>query len=312
MTHLLSLIVAVALTVAGCTAPPQTNPDWIVAEPAALDAATTMNKEFRDRYAETRDKMRADLDVILFVSSGRMMLRQKGEPDWIRSFSPPVVDQYKVIAHVPLGTYVMALPYADKPASDELRAKAAAYREKARALADQLDHLAIPPAQRPRQRLMLDPSLAMLDKLASDGTVGRAELEAFARRMGPPQLENADISAAILLDTLHATTQEMRAKLKPGQWERLYVLVMGGKMPRAGNLQFEYFVRVLGRGEIERRLIYTEGLTNPDLAFPLMGTILIDRTIGHGFFNDRYRMDRDLLSDGARKHLDQMFGRPGR
>ena len=303
-----ALLLAASLAIlCGCAEQRSAIHDDAIATPEAADAVGVMNREFRERYAETREQLRGELEAILFVSSGRMTLRQKGEPDWVKSFSPPIVDQYKTIAHVPLGLYVMAVPFADAPASDALRAKATTYRDKARTLAARLDDLAIPPTERPRQRLMLDGSLAMLDRLVADGAVSRRELDAFARRMGTPQLINADIAATLTLDTLAAVTAEMSTRLKPGQWEKLYVFAMGGKMPRGGNLQYEYFVRLMGRGEIERRLLYTEGLTNPDLAAPLAGTVVIDRTIAGAFFGDRYRLDRDLLSEGARKHLVTMF-----
>ena len=244
-------------------------------------------------------------DAVLIVGGARMVLRQRGEPEWSRVFNTQLVDQYKTVAHVPLGLYSMALPYADGPASDELRRKAGVYRDKTRAFSAVADQLEIPATQRPRQHAMFESSLAVLDKLIADGTILRRVLEAFARRMGPLQLANADLAAAVHLDNLAAATTEMRTRLKPGQWEKTYVLVTGSKMPRVGNLQYEYFVR----NEIERRLLYTEGLTSPDTAAPLVGTLEIDRNIGQAFFADRYRMDRDLLADGARKHLDQMFGR---
>ncbi|NQW50386.1 MAG: hypothetical protein HQ465_04010 [Rhodospirillales bacterium] len=307
LRQILAFAAAIAILCACTEQRPIVAHDDTIATPEASDAVGVMNREFRERYAETREQLRTEVEAVLFVSFGRMTLRQKGEPDWVQSFSPPIVDQYKTIAHVPLGIYVMAAPFADGPASDALRAKATTYRDKARTLAASVDGLAIPPAERPRQRLILDGSLQMLDRLVSDGTVSRRELDAFARRMGPPQLANADIAAALTLDELAAVTAEMRTRLRPGQWDKLYVLVMGNKMPRAGNLQYEYFVRLMGRGEIERRLLYSEGLTNPDAAAPLIGTLVIDRDAALAFFGDRYRLDRVLLADGARKHLDSMF-----
>ncbi len=306
-----ALLLAAGAFLLGSCAPelPPTETAVGPAPPEVSDTVATMNREVRERYAETREKLRGEVDAVLIVGGARMVLRQRGEPEWSKVFNTQLVDQYKTIAHVPLGLYAMALPYADGPASDELRRKAAVYRDKTRAFAIVADQLEIPPAQRPRQHAMLEASLAVLDKLVADGTITRRDLEAFARRMGPLQLANADLAAAIHLDNLAAATAEMRARLKPGQWEKMYVLVTGSKMPRAGNLQYEYFVRLMGRNEIERRLLYTEGLTTPDTAAPLIGTLEIDRSIGQAFFADRYRIDRDLLADGARKHLDQMFGR---
>jgi hypothetical protein len=302
------LLLAAALLAAACAERPAEDPPARSAAPAeAVEATLAMNRAFRERYAETRERLRGDVEAVLLVSGARMVLRQKGEPEWAKFYGKAIIDQYKVVTHVPLGVYVMTAPYADGPASDELRDKAAAYRERARAFAAILGQLEIPVSQMPRQRLMVDGSLALLDRLVADGTVSKRELDAFARRMGPPQLINADLAAAAQLDSLHAATAEMRARLKPGQWEKLYVLVMGSKMPRGGNIVYEYFVRVLGRSEIERRLLYTEGLTTPDTAAPLVGTVVIDRDAAQAFFGDRYRLDRDLLGDGARKHLDQMF-----
>ncbi len=304
------LLAAGALVLCGCaTELPPTETAVGPAPPEVTDTVAVMNREVRERYAETREKLRADVDAVLIVGGARMVLRQRGEPEWSKVFNTQLVDQYKTVAHVPLGVYSMALPYADGPASDELRRKAGVYRDKTRAFAVVADQLEIPATQRPRQHAMFDGSLAVLDKLIADGTVLRRDLEAFARRMGPLQMTNADLAAAVHLDNLAAATTEMRTRLKPGQWEKTYVLVTGSKMPRVGNLQYEYFVRLMGRNEIERRLLYTEGLTSPDTAAPLVGTLEIDRNIGQAFFADRYRMDRDLLADGARKHLDQMFGR---
>jgi hypothetical protein len=308
MRRLSALLLTAATLLAACIERPAEDPPARSEAPAeAVEATLAMNRAFRERYAETRERLRADVEAVLLVSGARMILRQKGEPEWVKFYGKAIIDQYKVVTHVPLGVYVMAVPYADGPPSDELRTKAAAYRDRARAFSAVLDQLEIPVSQMTRQRLMVDGSLKLLDRLVAQGTVSKRELDAFARRMGPPQLINADLAAAAQLDSLHAATAEMRARLKPGQWDKLYVLVMGQKMPRGGNIVYEYFVRVMGRGEIERRLLYTEGLTTPDTAAPLVGTVVIDRDAAQAFFGDRYRLDRDLLGDGARKHLDRMF-----
>lgn len=306
MRRLLAIALAALLAVA-CVEQPAEDPPARSAAPAeAVEATLAMSRAFRERYAETREKVRAEVDTVLLVSGARMILRQKGEPEWVKFYGKPIIDQYKVVAHVPLGAYVLAAPYADGAVSEELREKATAYRERARAFSAVLGQLEIPESQMPRQRLLVGGSLEFLDRVVADGRVSKRDLDAFARRMGPPQLINADLAAAAQLDALHAATTEMRQRLKPGQWERAYVLVMGAKMPRGGNITYEYFVRLMGRGEIERRLLYTEGLTTPETAAPLVGTIAIDRDAAQAFFGDRYRLDRDLLSDGARKHLDRM------
>jgi hypothetical protein len=78
-------------------------------------------------------------------------------------------------------------------------------------------------------------------------------------------------------------------------------------MPRDGYAQFQYFERVLGAHENGRRLIYAEGLTTREAALDLLGTIVTDRGAGLYFFDDVMRMDRDVMADGAKKRLDQIF-----
>jgi hypothetical protein len=85
---------------------------------------------------------------------------------------------------------------------------------------------------------------------------------------------------------------------------------MGAKLPRVGNLQYEYFANALGRGA-DRRLIYAESVFDQARAMSLLATIVTDRKVGEAFFDDDTRMERDLLADGAQEHLMRIFGRLG-
>ena len=126
--------------------------------------------------------------------------------------------------------------------------------------------------------------------------------------MGALQLRNADAAAALQIDRIHAIVTRWRTEeLSLDDWNRMYVVVLGFKMPRDGYAQFQYFERVLGSHESGQRLVYAEGLTTRDAALDLLGTIVTDRGAALYFFNDVMRMDRDVLADGAKKRLDQIF-----
>ena len=79
-------------------------------------------------------------------------------------------------------------------------------------------------------------------------------------------------------------------------------------MPRADNVGTQYFQRLLGPAELERRILYTEGIFETDAALRVLGTIVTDRALAADFFGDPTRMDRDFLGEGARKRLDRLFG----
>ena len=45
-----------------------------------------------------------------------------------------------------------------------------------------------------------------------------------------------------------------------------------------------------------------------DAALTQLGGLVVDRAVARDFFAEEMRMDRDLLADGARRRLDQVFG----
>ncbi|MCK6451572.1 MAG: hypothetical protein L6R19_12065 [Alphaproteobacteria bacterium] len=136
-------------------------------------------------------------------------------------------------------------------------------------------------------------------------------LDAYAGALGPLLLANATDAARAQLDGLHAPVQRWRARMADEEWRRLFVLVMGGRQPREGNLAFSYFVQAMGPQAAGRRLIYAENLRTPEDALALLATIVVDRRVGTAFFDDDTRMERDLLADAAQEHLLHVFGRLG-
>ena len=65
-----------------------------------------------------------------------------------------------------------------------------------------------------------------------------------------------------------------------------------------------------GVGLESRHLIYAESLSGNRDQLDLMATTIIDGDAGEAFFGDRWRMSRDLLADGAERHLRRMRFEP--
>jgi hypothetical protein len=147
-----------------------------------------------------------------------------------------------------------------------------------------------------------------MERTLAAGRVDRAALAAYASAMAAPTLANGDDAAALQIDGLHAVVSGWRATMPAAEWRDLHVLVLGPKLPRAGNLSIQYFQRVMGRDALDRRLLYAEGIFEREAALGLLGTVVIDRALAQAFFGDPARMDRDFLADGARKRLDRLFG----
>lgn len=277
------------------------------ADPAAEATLEAFNKAAREAYAAGRAQMLARTDPVVLVAFDTLILRRKGEETKV-DFTPKSYHRLKSTAHVALGLYG-----ALAPAGEGWMATVSDLRTKALAVREALERLDFTPAQLDRQRQLIDLSTAYIDRTLAAGRLDRQALAAYGQSIAPLVLANSNDAARDQLDGLHAAFDPWRRQLSPEEWARLYVLVLGSKMPRDGNLQYSYFAFAMGQEAVTtQRLVYTEGVTSPAAATSLLGTMVIDRSLAEMFFNDRMRLDRDLLADGAQAHLLRMFGKLGR
>lgn len=175
-----------------------------------------------------------------------------------------------------------------------------------------LDRLELSSSQGARQRELIDLSISYIERTLAAAQVERSALVAYGRAAAPLLLANATDAARAQLDGLHAAFEPWRRQLSAEEWARLYVIVLGPKMPRPGNLQFSYFRYAMGEAAVDKRLVYAEGIFSADGAKQLLGTLVTDRGLAEAYFDDPMRMDRDLLADAAEAHLLKLFGRLGR
>jgi len=304
------LMIAALPILAGCTV--DSPPPQAAATTASPDQALiALNKQVRANYAESKRALMLRARPAIVVAFDEATLLRAGQPAETESFTPPLYHRYKDVAHVALGTWATLAPWVDR--SDQTWvAPLNALLQQARAARATLDAVGFPADRLARQRLIFDQSIALMEQTLAAGRVDGTTLAGYARILAAPVLANGDDAAALQIDGLHAVVSRWRAALSADDWRRLYVLVLGPKMPRAGNLSIQYFQRVMGRGELDRRLLYTEGIFDRDAALGLLGTVVTDRTLARDFFGDPMRMDRDFLSDGARKRLDRLFDPGGR
>jgi len=245
--------------------------------------------------------------VIVIAFDDATLMREGREPV-TASFTPPLVHRYKEIAHIPFGVHVTLAPYAGRPSEIAWRAPLQRLLDHVVAAEAALGTVGIPEVHMARERRVMADSIAYMRAVLAAGAVDAAGLRAFSRKMAPLVLAEADDASALQIDGLHAIVTRWRAELSAAEWARLHVLILGPKAPREANLAMQYFERVLGRRETGHRLIYSENIFARDAALTQLGGLVMDRAVARDFFAEEMRMDRDLLSDGARKRLDQVFG----
>jgi hypothetical protein len=282
-----------------------------IADPAIDPALAALNKASREAYAAGREALIARTSPVIVVEFDDLLLLRDGQ-ETRAPFTPPIYHALKSVAHLPLGIYAVLAPEASGVAPGrDWRGPLQAMREKAVAVAARADGMGFDGTQLKRTRKILDESVGFIDRTIAAGAISEDALRGYAQRVAPLTLANANDAARAQVDGLHAAFQRLRGGLGARELAQLYVLVLGSKTPRAGNLQYEYFVNALGREAADKRVIYVEGVFDRERALGVLATLVIDRRVGRDFYGEEGRMERDLLADGAEARLLEIFGRLG-
>jgi hypothetical protein len=293
-------VVGCLLAAGGSSAQTMTAPAGPV-QPAAL---TALNDAFRAAYAESKSRVMASAGPTLIVSGDNFSLVRDGRRAEANT-GTPIYDPVKTIAHIPLAIYVTLTP--GEGALDDGRLKTlAGLRELIPPAEQSLDTLKLPAATLARQKQIVAASMAFLEDVTGKRQFARAALLAFTRRMAPLVMENVTEATRAQLDAIHAQVSAWRRHLSPEDWRRLHVVIIGPHMPREDLVVTQYFLRVLHEQREGRRVVYAESLWQEPQALDLLGTHLLDGSVGEAFFGDYMRMHRDLLGDAAKQYLGRL------
>jgi hypothetical protein len=150
-------------------------------------------------------------------------------------------------------------------------------------------------------------SVPHFDRNPHKRSLTRSALLAFTHGMAPLVMENVTEATRAQLDATHAQVSAWRRELSPHEWNRLHVLIIGPHMPRENMVAMQYFLRLLHEPREGRRVVYAESLWMEPQALDLLGTHLLDGSVGEAFFGDYLRMHRDLLGDAAKQYLPRLL-----
>jgi hypothetical protein len=218
----------------------------------------------------------------------------------------------KVVGHVPRSVWAALRPAVEGlDPGQAWRARLTELRDRAEAALGALPQAGLSPAAAERDAGLIRASIGLIDRYLVQGPPSRTELQTAARALAPAILADAAEAARLQLEALDADVRPWWAGLSEAERAATHVVVLGPKAPRADNLAYGYFVNLLGRGEAEHRVVYAEGVFDPEGADALLAGLVTDRRLSTDFFADERRMERDLLADGAEAHLLEMFGRLG-
>jgi hypothetical protein len=295
------LAVLVVLSAAGVAA--QTMP--APAGPVQPPALTALNNAFRAAYADAKTRVLASSGPTLIVSGDNFVLLRDGRRVEA-NVEAAIYDALKTIAHIPLAIYVTLTP-ADGALDDDRFKTLAGLRELIPPADASLAGLKLSAATLNRQKRIVTASLAFLNDVAERRKYTRSLLLEFTRGMAPLVMENVAEATRAQLDATHAQVSAWRRELSAQEWSQLHVLIVGPHMPRENLVVTQYFLRLLHEPGEGRRVVYAESLWEEPKALDLLGTHLLDGSVGEAFFGDYTRMHRDLLGDAARQYLPRLL-----
>ena len=284
-------------------APAQTMPP--AAGPVQPAALTELNNAFRAAYADARNRVLKSSGPTLIVNGDRFSLLRRGQRLEANA-GTPIYDPVKTIAHIPLAIYVTLTP-GDGGLEDDRLATLAGLRKLIPPAEVSRDAVKLPAATLACQKRIVAASLAFLDDVTRRRRFERSGLLEFTRNMAPLVMENVTDATRAQLDATHARVSAWRRDLSPEEWNRLQVVIIGPHMPRQDLVVTQYFLRLLHEPAEGRRVVYAESLWEEPQALDLLGTHLLDGSVGEAFFGDYMRMHRDLLGDAAGQYLPRLL-----
>ena len=268
-----------------------------------------LNAAARESYAASRAlALKSDQPVFLVTDTVTLI---RGEDLGSQPYKPALYHELKSISHLPLGAYSASLGLLENPTDKR-------WMDRLRMLLNQLNiaQADLPKAsftdlQRVRQENILSLSRAYLDDILMRESADIASINLYSRTLAPLLLANAADAANVQIEALDQAVRELSKKLKPGEFEKAMAVIAGPKTPREGNLQFQYFVFAFGAGSAGTRVLYMESIFDREAALGVLRTVLNDRVASQAFFGETYRLERDLMADGATVELMRRFGHLG-
>jgi hypothetical protein len=292
--------------------------DLAMARPAAAEDAASPTLIFRQLndtsiaiYQDAKRRFLGQAEPVVIAGFDSVLIRQHGAEKRVGQI-PAAYALLKTIDHVPRSLWA-----ALDPAVEGLDPEAAwrkhltDIRPRVAAALDAIKGAGLPDQAAGRGEQTLRACLGLIDRYLTQGPPSREQLQGDMRALAPALLADAADAARARLDAIDRDIRPWWNGLSQPERERTFVVVLGGKTARPGNLSYAYFVNLLGAAEDGHRVVYAESVFDEKGADGILAQLLTDRRLSVDFFADERRMERDLLADGAEARLLQLFGRLG-
>jgi hypothetical protein len=278
-------------------------------------AITDLNQSFHESYNNmihrTYEKLGKEHTPVIIMAHEEVMLFHRGEQEVI-NIIPKLYHQLKGIGHVSFGVYVTLADNGYGHLREDIRENLEHQKSLIERGLGFLDIEPLPMKYMPTHRKMLESALDIINQVLEDDMVTEDMLVEYGRKSSPWYLEGAAISARLEIDSLHETVMNWKEQMGAENWDNIHVVVCAAHQGRYREATLQYFQKLLGEeeglaAENEHRVVYAEHITEPKAAMDLLARHMVDQQASHDLFGNCTRLQRDLMSDGAREYLRQLL-----
>lgn len=270
-----------------------------VIPPALLELQELAEATFEARHAGCLERAPAIILSVGTPSGGRFTLLHQGH----RQTVEPVDGAFatlKYVAHAPLGLFGALFPGATTAQAPDSKALEALQGYLAATL-DQVETLPVDADSRRACRLILELSLEFS---RHPKAAQKEEFTAYSRRVGPAVGQTMRRAAQVQLDGIAQQVEHWRHQIGESDWQGLYAAVASG-WARVNNSPRQQALEIaMGSDAARRRLFSIQGVKTEEALLQRLSKILNQHELGELFFEDRERLDEDLMGRPAREILE--------
>ncbi|HWZ21445.1 MAG TPA: hypothetical protein VNW06_02260 [Cytophagaceae bacterium] len=276
---------------------------------------STLNKQFHADYNQLVNYKIShfgdSLSPVMVFAGDTLIFKYKGKREAARII-PLEYHQLKAIDHLSLGIFTLVSTWPEGIIVDSNLVKLKTHLMLCDNVLQELTTYLFSDSILVRQKKIVFQSKDYLTMLLKEKKYKKSDRNNFAKNSRQFSLDNTDEAARLEITNLHTQVMLWRKQMNAVAFNHLYVVIGSSHQARYREISVQYFDKILseksdGSALTENRLVFAESVFNEVGCLSMLARHLIDQEIGLEFFDDRYRMQRDLLSDAATKYLKTIF-----
>lgn len=267
---------------------------------------STMQRNYADTQRLIGEKQSPVILAMFNGVGGQYILRRNGQKIAAEPV-PALYQQIKSVSHTIVGVYEIIAPYFANSETGNWRPKLTEYNQMLKEALATLGNVGMPPEVEANCRTILQGDIDYTDKILKEGSFSAESFSAYAKSILPAISENVALAGKLQVDHFEALVTKWRKEMGEEEWSRLYAIVATAWAMRRENVHFQILADMMGHDTVNDRLIIAESIPDvtEDQLIMLLGRIINDRGVGILVFGKEFRMDVELMGEGARAAIEQ-------